>query len=64
MKKYKKDCFAFIKEHPAEGCKALDTCECDNCSFYTTTIEHNCNLLQYPFDENYQNNKSSKKNNF
>lgn len=62
MKKYKKDCFAFIKEHPTEGCESLIKCECENCSFYTSLTRHEFNLLQHPFIENYEQliNKKNK----
>lgn len=61
MKKYKKDCFAFIKEHPTEGCESLIKCECENCSFYKSIIEHDFDLLQYPIDENYKKEDTDKK---
>lgn len=60
---YKKDCFAFIKEHPTEGCSALTKCECENCAFYTLLAQHEFNLLRYPFNENYEQ-VVYKKNNF
>lgn len=58
---YKKDCFAFIKEDLLEGCDALTECKCEKCPFYISFMEHNYNLIKYPFDDLYAIRQKAKK---